>query len=394
MEDQNKYARRGVAAGKEDVHRAIKNLDQGLYPTAFCKILPDYIGGSDDYCNIMHADTAGTKTALAYLYYKETGDINIWKGIVQDAIVMNTDDMACVGCIDNIILSSTVGRNKHLIDGDVLSVIINEAVAFVENLRTHGVHLHLAGGETADVGDIVRTLDVGFTAFARMPRSRLVINRIRPGQVIVGFASYGQATYEQSYNSGIGSNGLTMARHELFGGGKYSKTYPETYAPQTDPEVVYTGQRSVEEIVEIDGSPYSLGSLVLSPTRTYLPLLAKILELYPGQLGGIIHNTGGAHTKVLKYLDEPVSIIKDNLLPVPPIFKLIGDEANTDLREMYRVFNMGTRLEIYTNSEVAQELITISREFNIEAAVIGRVEESSTDAQVKLRLEEGEIIYN
>lgn len=374
---KDKYAARGVAAGKEDVHAAISHLDKGEYPTAFCKILPDYVGNDPDFCNLMHADTAGTKTALAYMYYKETGDLSVWKGVVQDAIVMNTDDMACVGCLDSIMLSSTIGRNKHLIDREVLATLISATNEFIEQMKVHGSVLYLAGGETADVGDIVRTVDVGFTAFARMRRSDLVVNNIQPRQVIVGLASYGQSTYEQEYNSGIGSNGLTMARHELFGGRDYISNYPDTYAAQTPLEYIYSGSRRLTDQININDNSYPLGKLALSPTRTYLPVLKVMLEHYRAKISGIIHNTGGAHTKVIKYLSAPVLIVKDNLLPTPLIFNIIKESASTSLEEMYRVFNMGTRLEIYTDPITATELIKIAQSFNIEAQVIGRVEEAT-----------------
>lgn len=391
--NKDKYAARGVAAGKEDVHAAISHLDKGEYPTAFCKILPDYVAFDPEWCNLMHADTAGTKTALAYMYYKETGDLSVWPGVVQDAIVMNTDDMACVGCVDNILLSSTIGRNKHLIDAEVLKELIGAATSFAELMRGHGVNIQLAGGETADVGDIVRTVDVGFTAFARMRRDELIINDIRPGQVIVGLASYGQASYETAYNSGIGSNGLTMARHELFGGGDYQLKYPETYSPQTPAQYIYAGQLPLTHPVSIDGVEYTLGNLALSPTRTFMPVLRTMLDRHHADIAGIIHNTGGGHTKVLKYVNKPVKIIKDNLLPVPPLFELIRESTGSTWEEMYRVFNMGTRLEIYTDAQTAQELIRISEEFNIAAAVIGRVEDAAASS-VALSHAEGKVRYN
>lgn len=384
MEDRAKYNIRGVSAGKEDVHKAIQGMDKGLYPTAFCKILPDIVSSDAEYVNIMHADTAGTKTSLAYLYYKETGDISIWKGVVQDAIVMNTDDMACVGCLDDIILNSTIGRNKHLIDAQCLEVIIQESQNFVDRMAAQGVKIHLSGGETADVGDIVRTVDVGFTAFARMKKDHLIINKIRPGQVIVGIASYGQAIYEDEYNSGIGSNGLTMARHELFGAGVYSEKYRESYAPETNPDYVYTGPYRLTDKISLGDEEYEIGRLVLSPTRTFIPVLKEILEKYSPDICGIIHNTGGAHSKVLKYLDAPVRIIKDHLLPVPPIFSLIQSAAGASWQEMYQVFNMGTRLEIYTDVETATKIIEIVKAYGIEAGIIGRVEDTKVEASVSL----------
>lgn len=378
----SKYKLRGVSADKEDVHEAIKGLDKGLYPSAFCKILPDLAGNDSLFCNIMHADTAGTKSSLAYMYWKETDDISVWRGIVQDAIVMNTDDMACVGCIDQIILSSTIGRNKALINKEVLANLIQATSGFIDKMKDLGVNIILAGGETADVGDIVRTADVGFTAFARMPKSELIINRIRPGQVIVGLASYGQSTYETEYNSGIGSNGLTMARHELFHH-SYSEKYPETYAPQTDQEYVYSGTKMLTDMVECEGKMIPIGKLALSPTRTFLPVLKQVLGQYRDDIAGIIHNTGGGHSKVLRYCDEAVHIVKDNLLPVPPIFQIIKESADTNWEEMFKVFNMGTRIEFYTDEKVAAKIIEIAQSFNIDADVIGRVEVSE-DTEMKV----------
>lgn len=378
----SKYKLRGVSADKEDVHEAIKGLDKGLYPSAFCKILPDLAGNDSLFCNIMHADTAGTKSSLAYMYWKETDDISVWRGIVQDAIVMNTDDMACVGCIDQIILSSTIGRNKALINKEVLANLIQATSGFIDKMKDLGVNIILAGGETADVGDIVRTADVGFTAFARMPKSELIVNRIRPGQVIVGLASYGQSTYETEYNSGIGSNGLTMARHELFHH-SYSEKYPETYAPQTDQEYVYSGTKMLTDMVECEGKMIPIGKLALSPTRTFLPVLKQVLGQYRDGIAGIIHNTGGGHSKVLRYCDEAVHIVKDNLLPVPPIFQIIKESADTNWEEMFKVFNMGTRIEFYTDEKVAAKIIEIAQSFNIDADVIGRVEVSD-DTEMKV----------
>jgi phosphoribosylformylglycinamidine cyclo-ligase len=372
MKQLLKYDLRGVSAGKEEVHAAIKNLDKGLYPKAFCKILPDVVGGDDDYCNLMHADTAGTKTSLAYLYWKETGDTSVWAGIAQDAIMMNIEDMACVGCTDKILLSSTIGRNKNLITGEVISVIINAASKIVAELKKHGVNITLAGGETADVGDIVRTIDVGYTAFARMKRSELVINDVKPGDVIVGFASYGQATYEDNYNSGIGSNGLTSARHDLLS--KYHATaYPDSFDSNTPDEVVYIGSKKMTDTIKVEGQDMSVGELILSPTRTYLPVISEILKNHHADINGMIHCTGGGQTKVTKFV-ENVHIIKDNLLEIPPIFQLIQEEAKTDGREMYQVFNMGHRLEIYTNEAAAQEMIKIGEQFGIKTQIIGRVE--------------------
>lgn len=391
----SKYNLRGVSADKEDVHAAIRNLDKGLFPSAFCKILPDLAGNDPGYCNIMHADTAGTKTSLAYMYWKETGDLSVWEDIVQDAIVMNTDDMACVGCVDNIILSSTIGRNKALIGKEVLAALIGATSSFIDRMKSLNVGIVLAGGETADVGDIVRTADVGFTAFARLRQDQLIVNTIRSGQVVVGLASYGQASYEAAYNSGIGSNGLTMARHELFAH-HYAEKYPETYAPQTDQAYVYSGSGSLTDLIAIGEQNYTLGRLALSPTRTFLPVLKVILDQFRSRVKGIIHNTGGGHSKVLKYCDEAVHIVKDQLIPVPPIFNIIKDSANTSLHEMYKVFNMGTRLEIYTDEITAASVIDISKSFNIDAQIIGRVEEAKAGdpASVTIRTDGTDITYD
>jgi phosphoribosylformylglycinamidine cyclo-ligase len=369
---QLKYDLRGVSATKDEVHSAIKNLDKGLYPTAFCKILPDIAGGESDYCNLMHADTAGTKTSLAYLYWKETGDESIWAGIAQDAIMMNLEDMACVGCVDNIVLSSTIGRNKNLITGAVISKLINSSVSIIEKLASFGVNVHLAGGETADVGDIVRTIDVGYTAFARMKKSELVINNVKPGNLIVGLASYGQATYEEEYNSGIGSNGLTSARHDLLTK-YYAENYPDSFDSNTPDEVVYIGSKRMTDIVQVDNVDYTLGKLILSPTRTYLPVIKTVLDELKDSITGMIHCTGGGQTKVLKFV-ENCHIIKDNFLAIPPIFTLIQNEAKTDGREMFQVFNMGHRLEFYVEPSAAERIVEISKSFNIDAQIIGRVE--------------------
>jgi len=367
----SKYEKRGVSAQKEDVHQAIKNLDKGLYKTAFCKILPDLVGGDDDYCNIMHADTAGTKTSLAYMYWRETGDLSVWPGVIQDSIVMNIDDMACVGCIDNIVLSSTIGRNKNLIDGQVLAELINGTSTFIANMNNHGINIVLAGGETADVGDIVRTLDAGFTTFARMKKSDLIINNIKDGDVIVGLSSSGQTTYESSYNGGMGSNGLTSARHDVFNK-SYATKYPEAFDPALDDDVVFTGSKTLTEEVEINGQKITVGKLVLSPTRTYLPVLKKILDKHKSDITGIIHCTGGAQTKVKKFIGN-IKVIKDDLFDMPPLFQLIQSESGTGLSEMFEVFNMGHRLEIYTNEDTAKDLIEICDTFNLDAKVIGRV---------------------
>lgn len=372
MSDPKRYELRGVSASKSEVHQAIKGLDKGLYPTAFCKILPDVAGGDDAYVNLMHADTAGTKTSLAYMYWKETGDLSVWGGIAQDAIVMNLDDMACVGITEGILLSSTIGRNKNLISGDVIKEIIQSTAAFCDMLTDHGIDIHLAGGETADVGDIVRTIDVGFTAFARAKKDDLIINTIKPGQVIVGLASYGQSNYEKAYNGGMGSNGLTSARHDVFAH-RYAELYPDSFDANTPREVIFTGTRELTETISIDGQDIPLGKLVLSPTRTYLPVLKRLLDEYRSQIHGIIHNTGGAHTKVKKFAPG-TRVVKDNLLPIPPLFDLIQKESGTTLEEMFQVFNMGTRLELYVDQEIAPDMISVIQSFGIDAQVIGRVE--------------------
>ncbi|WP_236980072.1 AIR synthase-related protein [Membranihabitans maritimus] len=387
MSDQLKYEKRGVSASKEDVHKAIKNIDKGLYPTAFCKILPDYLSGKSDYCNIMHSDTAGTKTSLAYMYYKETGDKEVWRGIAQDSLVMNIDDMACVGALDNIVVSSTIGRNKSLIPGEVIEEIINFFDPFKNMLKDFGINIHLAGGETADVGDIVRTIDVGYTTFASMKREEVIVNRIKPGDVIVGFASYGKATYENSYNSGMGSNGLTSARHDLLNP-SYGIKYPDSVDPNVNTKYQYTGTKDLLDPVSIDNFNLDIGKLILSPTRTYAPLIKSIVDVYFKHIHGMIHCTGGGQSKVLKFVDN-VKIIKDNLLEIPPLFRMIEEEAGLPRKEMYQVFNMGHRLEIYTDESSAIGMIDKAREFNIDAKVIGRVEKSETKSVV-IRDEKGE----
>lgn len=377
MGEESRYDKRGVSASKEEVHQAIKNMDKGLYPLAFCKILPDMVGGEDDFVNIMHADTAGTKTSLAYIYHQETGDVSVWDGIVQDSIVMNVDDMACVGAVDKILLSSTIGRNKHLISGEVISRIINGATSFVEKMAEYGITILQAGGETADVGDIVRTIDVGFTTFARLKKSDLIVNDIKAGNVIVGIASYGQSSYEDEYNGGMGSNGLTSARHDVFAK-IYAEKYPESYDPNTDSEVIYVGGKSLTDEVEVAGhGKIAAGKLVLSPTRTYLPLIKKMVDQKLA-IDGMIHCTGGAQTKVIKFIKNK-KVIKDNLLPIPPLFKMIEQESGTHRKEMYQVFNMGHRLEVYCDEVTADEVIKISKSFNIDAQVIGKVEDSETN---------------
>ncbi|MCP9235959.1 AIR synthase related protein [Lewinella sp. JB7] len=387
----SKYEQRGVSATKSEVHQAIEGLDKGLYPRAFCKVLPDVAGGDADWCNVMHADTAGTKTSLAYLYWRETGDLSVWEGIVQDSLVMNLDDMGCVGAVDNILISSTIGRNKNRIPGEVLKTIIQGAEKFKDRMADQGVGLHLTGGETADVGDIVRTIDVGFTTFARLRRDQVIVNDIRPGNVIVGLASYGQATYENEYNGGMGSNGLTSARHDVFKH-EYADKYPESFDPEVPRGVVYTGSRSLTESITVDGHVTTVGKLVLSPTRTYLPVLKRVLhEVGPG-LSGLIHCTGGAQTKVIKFIEEDVRVVKDRLFPVPPLFDLIRQESHTDWREMYQVFNMGHRLEAYVGERDAQTVIDIARDFGIDAQVVGYVEPGER-AEVRVTTPQGVEAY-
>lgn len=386
LTDLSVYDRRGVSASKSDVHAAIKGLDKGLFPLAFCKILPDMVGFDSEHCNIMHADTAGTKTALAYLYWRETGDLSVWKQVAQDAMVMNIDDMGCVGCVDNIVVSSTIGRNKHLISGDVIKALITGNYEFVDRLKSLGISLHLAGGETADVGDIVRTVDVGITAFARIPKKDLVVNDIRDGNVIVGVASYGQATYEDRYNSGIGSNGLTSARHDVLAA-HYGSTYPESADPNTEEAVKYIGSKRLTDIYQ----GYEVGHLLLSPTRSYLPILKPILDAHRDKIDGMIHNTGGGLTKV-KHFIKNKHVVKNNLLALPPVFQLIQSESKAEWREMYQVFNMGQRLEIYTDPETAKSIIKICSDFNLDAQVMGFVEDSQGE-QVSVKSKFGEFTY-
>lgn len=386
MTDSLRYEKRGVSASKEEVHQAIRHLDKGLYPNAFCKILPDYIAGDDSYCNIMHSDTAGTKTSLAYLWYKETGDASVWRGIAQDALVMNIDDMACVGVLDNIVVSSTIGRNKTLIPGEVIQEIIGFFEDFRNTLDQYHVRMHLAGGETADVGDIVRTIDVGYTTFARMKRENVIVNHIKPGDVIVGFASYGQATYESSYNSGLGSNGLTSARHDVLHK-SYGVKYPESIDPNIEEVYQYVGSKTLEDVVVLDGKNYIVGELLLSPTRTYMPLIKSIVDELGIHINGMIHCTGGGQSKVLHFVDH-VKVVKNDLLPLPPVFQLIENESGLDRKEMYQVFNMGHRLEIYTDESSAQRMLEISDSFNIEARIIGHVERADTP-EVEIRDDKG-----
>ncbi|MEA4981749.1 MAG: AIR synthase-related protein [Paludibacter sp.] len=388
MSDQ-RYNLRGVSASKEDVHNAIKNIDKGLYPKAFCKIIPDFLGNDPDYCNIMHADGAGTKSSLAYIYWKETGDLNVWKGIAQDALIMNIDDLLCVGATDNILLSSTIGRNKNLIPGEVISAIINGTNELVEELASMGVNIYPTGGETADVGDLVRTIIVDSTVTCRMKRSEVIDNaNIQAGDVIVGLSSSGQATYEKNYNGGMGSNGLTSARHDVFANYLAVK-YPESYNPEIPQHLAYSG--SYELTQEIAGTGLDAGQLVLSPTRTYAPVIKKILEESGREIHGMVHCSGGAQTKILHFIDH-LRIVKNNLFPVPPLFQLIQKESKTDWKEMYQVFNMGHRMEIYLPREHADEIIRISKSFNIDAQIVGFVE-ASDRKELIIESEFGKFIY-
>ena len=369
MRQDERYNQRGVSASKEDVHNAIKNIDKGIFPKAFCKIVPDYLGGDPDYCNIMHADGAGTKSSLAYMYWRETGDLSVWKGIAQDSLIMNIDDLLCVGAVDNILLSSTIGRNKKLIPGEVIAAIINGTEELIEEYRRLGVNIYSTGGETADVGDLVRTIIVDSTVTCRMRRTDVVSNdRIRPGDVIIGLASYGQATYEHEYNGGMGSNGLTSARHDVFA--KYlAEKYPESYDHAVPEEFVYSGACRLTD--EIAGLGIDAGKLVLSPTRTYIPVIKQVLDRYRHQIHGMVHCSGGAQTKVMNFV-ENTHIVKDNLFPVPPLFRLIQEQSGTPWQEMYKVFNMGHRMEIYVDEELADDIIAISRSFDIDARIVGR----------------------
>ncbi len=388
--DTEKYNARGVSASKEDVHNAIKNIDKGIYPKAFCKILPDFLGGDSEYCNIMHADGAGTKSSLAYMYWRETGDISVWKGIAIDAVVMNLDDLLCVGAVDNILLSSTIGRNKNLIPGEVIAAVINGTEEFLAEMRKLGVGIYLTGGETADVGDLVRTIIVDSTVTARMRRSDVIDNaNIKAGNVIVGLASYGQATYETTYNGGMGSNGLTSARHDVFAK-IYSSRYPMSYDSALPDDVVYCGHKMLTEATEVDS--VDAGHMVLSPTRTYAPVIRRILDLCRPKINGMIHCSGGAQTKVLHFVDN-IHVVKDNLFPTPPLFRMIHEQSVTDWHEMYKVFNMGHRMEIYTDESTAADIIKISKSFNIDAQVIGRCEAASK-AHVTVKSEHGVFEYD
>ncbi len=388
MGDQ-RYMRRGVSAAKEDVHNAIKNMDKGLFPRAFCKVMPDLLGGDPEYCNVMHADGAGTKSSLAYVYWRETGDLSVWKGIAQDALVMNTDDLLCVGATDNILVSSTIGRNKMLIPGEVIAAIIGGTEELMEELRGMGIGIYGTGGETADVGDLVRTIVVDSTVTCRMRRSDVVDNaNIRPGDVIVGLSSSGRATYEREYNGGMGSNGLTSARHDVFCK-CLAERYPESYDHQVAEELVYSGSYRLTDPVE--GSPVCAGKLVLSPTRTYAPIMREVLREMRREIHGMVHCTGGAQTKVLHFVGENCRVVKDNMFPVPPLFRAIQECSGTDWAEMYRVFNMGHRMEVYLPEEHAQKVVDISRSFNVDAQVIGHIEEGARS--LTIRGEFGEYNY-
>ncbi len=384
-----RYDKRGVSASKEDVHNAIKSIDKGLFPKAFCKVIPDILQGSEEHCNIMHADGAGTKSSLAYLYWKETGDLSVWKGIAQDAIVMNLDDLLCVGVTDNILLSSTIGRNKNLIPGEVIAAIINGTEEFLAELRGHGIGIRSTGGETADVGDLVRTIIVDSNVTARLRRDQVISNEnIRAGDVIVGLSSSGQASYEKEYNGGMGSNGLTSARHDVFRK-EYAERYPESYDPIIPDELVYSGTKSLTDPTEIPG--VDAGKMVLSPTRTYAPVISEILKLYRQEIHGMIHCSGGAQTKVLHFIDK-LHVVKNNLLPVPPLFMMIREESGTGWKEMYQVFNMGHRFELYVPESIAADIISISRSFEIDAQVVGHVEDSEA-AKLTISSEHGTYFY-
>ncbi|TRO63995.1 AIR synthase related protein [Christiangramia sabulilitoris] len=388
-EVSKRYSGRGVSAGKEDVHNAIKNVDKGLFPKAFCKIVPDHLTGSDDHCLIMHADGAGTKSSLAYMYWKETGDISVWKGIAQDALIMNIDDLLCVGATDNILLSSTIGRNKNLIPGEVISAIINGTEELISELKDFGVEIHSTGGETADVGDLVRTIIVDSTVTARMKKAEVINNaNIKPGNVIVGLASFGQATYEREYNGGMGSNGLTSARHDVFSK-VLAKNYPESFDSSIPEDLIYSGTKKLTD--EVENSPIDAGKLVLSPTRTYAPVIKKILnEIGADKIHGMVHCSGGAQTKILHFIGD-LHVIKDDLFETPPLFKLIQKESKTDWKEMYQVFNMGHRMELYVDEDLAEKIIEISESFNVAAKIVGRVEASETK---KLTIKSDHGIFN
>ena len=386
----DRYNQRGVSASKEDVHEAIKKIDKGLYPQAFCKIVPDLLANDSNYCTVMHADGAGTKSSLAYIYWKETGDLNVWKGIAQDAIIMNVDDLLCVGATGPILLSSTIGRNKNKIPGEVISTLINGTEEVLEMLRSHGMTISSTGGETADVGDLVRTIIVDSTVTARLKRDEVIDNKnIEAGDVIVGLASYGQAVYESEYNGGMGSNGLTSSRHDVFSN-VYAKKYPESYDPSVPAELVYSGKYLVTD--QLPATPLNIGKLVLSPTRTYAPVIIAILKEMRTHIHGMVHCSGGAQTKVLHFIDK-LHVIKDNLFEIPPLFKLIHEVSGTELKEMYKVFNMGHRMEIYLPEKMAEQVISISQSFGVEAQIIGRVE-SFEKRQVTVKTSQGEFVYH
>lgn len=389
MSQSERYMQRGVSASKEDVHNAIKNIDKGLYPKAFCKIIPDLLTGSNKHCLVMHADGAGTKSSLAYAYWKETGDISVWKGIAQDALIMNIDDLLCVGAVDNILLSSTIGRNKNLIPGEVIAAIINGTEELLEDLRNKGIGIYSTGGETADVGDLVRTIIVDSTVTCRMRREDVIDNaNIKVGDVIVGLSSFGQATYETEYNGGMGSNGLTSARHDVFNKSVAEK-YPQTYDTSVPEDLVYSGKCNLTD--KINGVELDAGKLVLSPTRTYAPIIKKIIDEHKGKINGMVHCSGGAQTKILHFVDD-LHILKDNLFDVPPLFKLIQEQSGTDWKEMYKVFNMGHRMELYVPKEIASNIIEISKSFNVDAQIIGRVE-SKGEKKLTIQSEFGKFVY-
>lgn len=392
MTSSQRYDQRGVSASKDDVHNAIKNIDKGIFPQAFCKIIPDILSNNPEWCNIMHADGAGTKSSLAYSYWKQTGDLSVWRGIAQDAVIMNLDDLLCVGATDNILLSSTIGRNKNLISGEVIAAIINGTEEVLADLRSAGIGIYSTGGETADVGDLVRTVIVDSTVTCRMKRDEVISNHtIQPGDVIVGLASYGQATYETEYNGGMGSNGLTSARHDVFNK-SVADNYPESFDPAVPQDLVFSGSKQLTDIIDIgNGQSVTAGKLVLSPTRTYAPIIKQILDKYRPQIHGMVHCSGGAQTKVLHFINN-VHVIKDNLFPVPPLFKLIHAESGTSWQEMYKVFNMGHRMELYVPEAIAADLIAISKSFNVDAQIIGRVE-AYDKKQVTVRSEFGEFVY-
>lgn len=390
MSQSERYMQRGVSADKEDVHNAIKNIDKGLYPKAFCKIIPDFLSNDEEYCIVMHADGAGTKSSLAYAYWKETGDLSVWKGIAQDALIMNIDDLLCVGAVDNILLSSTIGRNKNLIPGEVLSAIINGTEELLNDLRNQGIGIYSTGGETADVGDLVRTIIVDSTVTCRMKRSEVIDNaNISVGDVIVGLSSFGKATYEKEYNGGMGSNGLTSARHDVFNK-SVAKKYPETYDNAVPSDLVYSGGYNLTD--EVEGVDLDAGKLVLSPTRTYAPIIKKVLDKHRTDIHGMVHCSGGAQTKILHFVDN-LQIVKDNMFEVPPLFKMIHEQSETEWKEMYKVFNMGHRMEIYVPEEIAESIIKISKSYNVDAKVIGRVE-SEGNKQLTIKSQFGEFIYS